>query len=720
VARPTPASAPLQERSLEPGERAAYEAVSASAGADGAEALYFLGLDLASGGDWRGAGLRWQKDVQTHPGTGWDRLAQYKMAEALERTGDGPRAFVQYQALLEGPALADLPERARRDCLRLLNTLDEARLRALSGYARPEFASPLRIRLLELDLDAGRLDEVRQGVDDYLRSYPTGPGLDRIEALSQKLEASVPVDRHSIGLLVPREGPLAAFGTQVLQGAELALDAANAGRAEADRVHLIVADEGGGTAAAVEAARSLIEKNQVIGLLGPLNSESALALLPLLAAHRTPMLSPSATRPDLADVSPWFFRNTLSPERQASAMADYAVVARHLTRVASLSPDNYYGSVSAQAFAARVRELGGVVAASLTYAPGTRDFREAMLAMGGIDPGDGKNAELDEKRDQQSRVDEASNALGKVLLDRAQNLTPPASTAGVTETPKPRLLVVDFAQDTACAEINAGRAFADRFARTLVQLEDVDVVGPQAAERWWKPLTPTVEALSTVQLAQAGKAAGADFVLMGGAAGVAPDPARQPNKRLFSLTAQLLDVATGTIIAQKSFGWSKYQAPPSNGLGLQALFIPSSAVDVALVAPDMVFFDLRVPLLGSDQWDRPELREHLPELEGAVFTDAYWPDSPDEAVKRFDDAYRLKYAAKPGLLAAQAYDAAALMAMAIHNGATDRASLRGGLARIENYTGVSGRTSFGGHQDAVKRPAFVAVQASALHLLREQ
>jgi branched-chain amino acid transport system substrate-binding protein len=181
----------------------------------------------------------------------------------------------------------------------------------------------------------------------------------------------------------------------------------------------------------------------------------------------------------------------------------------------------------------------------------------------------------------------------------------------------------------------------------------------------------------------------------------------------------LVDSQAGTLCAERGFTWTQYEAPPPNPLGLQAVYLPASAEDVALAVPDMQFFDLDIPLLGSDQWDRPELGDHLAELDGAVFTAAYWADSPDAAVQRFDAAYRRAYAAKPDVLAAQAYDAAGLMAAAIFSGVGDRASLRAWLTRVDGYDGAGGHFGFRGSQDADKRPALVAVKDGALILLKE-
>jgi ABC-type branched-subunit amino acid transport system substrate-binding protein len=612
--------------------------------------------------------------------------------------------------------VADLPERGRAAAKRLAESMPVDGLRQViqGAYAQPEFEAPMRLRVIEGDLAQGLTDTARAGLQAFLLKFPTGPGLERADAISKRLDSAVPVDAQSLGLLVPKSGPLAAYGQQVQQGVELAIAAANEGRPEAERFKLIVVDEGGSTQSAYQAALGLIEQQKVLCLLGPLSSDAAQGLMPLLAGRRVPLFSPSASRPDLAGASPWFFRNTLIPPRLAAAVADHAVIARKLTRVAALVPDTPFGQALGAAFSARVAELGGAVPLSLTYAPGTRDFKPQVLGLGGVDPSEAKNADSDEKRSQQARVDEASTALGRYLLTAAEALTVPA---GVTVTPRLRVAVVDFAEDTASAELNAGRAFADRFARTLAQLPELEIVGPQACGDWMKSQQIDPSKLSLPQVAALGQALNAPYVLGGGSAEFTPDKPRRD--RSFSLLAQVWNAAKGEIGASRRFTWTKYRPPAANPGGLQALFVPATAEDLGRLLPTLAFCELNLPLLGTDQWDRPELQQHLTELEGAVFSAAYWADSPDPAVQKFDAAYRAAYAARPGPLAAQAYDAASLVLQRVKDGARDRNALRSALASTHDWAGVSGRTSFDGQQDAVKRPVLVRIHDGALAPLKE-
>jgi ABC-type branched-subunit amino acid transport system substrate-binding protein len=472
--------------------------------------------------------------------------------------------------------------------------------------------------------------------------------------------------------------------------------------------------------------KRLVEQDQVIGVLGPLSSEGAAAAVPLLGSYRVPVLSPTAARPDLANASPWFFRNCLTPEKQAAAMADYALLGLKLTRTASIAPDKAYGQVLARAFAARFTELGGTVVVQVSYTAGTNDFRDAMLALGGLDPADGKNAEQDEKHEQVARVEESSTVLGRFLLEQAGKQVLPQ---GVTVTPPLRILVIDFAEDDATRALNAGRAFADRYFRTLGQLPQLEVLGPQQSDKTLRERGWDTDHLTPQQAAELGKAAGAAYVLGGGSVEIPPDQKawaaalarggedavsarkelnRYSKARWFSLAAQIIDAQTGEVAASRRFQFSKYKQPPSNPLGLQAIYLPASGNDVAQAVPALRFYDLKLPLLGSDLWDQPALSRHLEELEGAAFSTGFWPDSSRSEVQRFSTAYKQAYAAKPGLLAAQAYDSAKLMLGALAKGASDRVALREALLAAD-FEGVSGRTSFGGKQDAQKRLPIIEI-----------
>ena len=111
------------------------------------------------------------------------------------------------------------------DCERLIGGMNESDLQKLIDYpAAPEFQPLLSVRRISLLVEAHKSDEAFTAIEGYFRSYPTAPYAADVERLAREADKASPVDKHAIGVLLPLSGPQAAFGLQVKQGADLALD----------------------------------------------------------------------------------------------------------------------------------------------------------------------------------------------------------------------------------------------------------------------------------------------------------------------------------------------------------------------------------------------------------------------------------------------------------------------------------------------------------------
>jgi branched-chain amino acid transport system substrate-binding protein len=126
---------------------------------------------------------------------------------------------------------------------------------------------------------------------------------------------------------------------------------------------------------------------------------------------------------------------------------------------------------------------------------------------------------------------------------------------------------------------------------------------------------------------------------------------------------------------------------PTYTPGFDAIFLPGDYNQVALIAPQLLFYDIKVPLLGSNGWNSTELlRLADRSLEGGIFVDGFFLDSPDPAVREFVDRYRRRNQSNPTLFAAQAYDAARLILDAVRHGATTGRAVRDHLAKAPDAT----------------------------------
>lgn len=129
--------------------------------------------------------------------------------------------------------------------------------------------------------------------------------------------------------------------------------------------------------------------------------------------------------------------------------------------------------------------------------------------------------------------------------------------------------------------------------------------------------------------------------------------------------------------------------------GFDALFIPDAAEQVSLLASQLIFYDVRVALLGINAWNSPELlRVAGRSLEGGVFTDGFFSDSMDPDVREFVDRYRQRYHSEPSLFSAQAYDATRIVLEAIQRGGSSGAAVRDFLAKSQDLATLTGPASF--------------------------
>ncbi len=129
--------------------------------------------------------------------------------------------------------------------------------------------------------------------------------------------------------------------------------------------------------------------------------------------------------------------------------------------------------------------------------------------------------------------------------------------------------------------------------------------------------------------------------------------------------------------------------------GFDAVFVPGRTIEVALIAAQLVFHDIKVPLLGANGWNSPDfLRLADRTVEGGVFVDGFFVDSPLANVQDFVERYQQRFRTRPTLFAAQAYEAARLVLEAVRKGATTGETVREYLTMHEDLPALAGPAGF--------------------------
>ena len=129
--------------------------------------------------------------------------------------------------------------------------------------------------------------------------------------------------------------------------------------------------------------------------------------------------------------------------------------------------------------------------------------------------------------------------------------------------------------------------------------------------------------------------------------------------------------------------------------GFDAVFVPGQPVHIALIAAQLAFFDMNVPIFGGNSWHNPELfRWAKQDLDGSIFVDGFFLNSPDPDVQAFIQRYRKQFKKDPSLFAVQAFDAATLVLETIRKGAESGQDVWDQLVRRSDLPALSGFASF--------------------------
>jgi branched-chain amino acid transport system substrate-binding protein len=169
----------------------------------------------------------------------------------------------------------------------------------------------------------------------------------------------------------------------------------------------------------------------------------------------------------------------------------------------------------------------------------------------------------------------------------------------------------------------------------------------------------------------------------------------------------------GKVVAKEAYTQTdpdfKGQLTKIRNLNPDVIYVPGYYGQVGIIAKQARELDMKMPLLGGDGWDSPELWK----LGGASLKDTYISnhysaENPAPEIQNFVKAYKAKFNVEPDSLAALAYDAAKVLADALKRAGAgaDSAKLRDAINATKEFAGVTGKITLDTKRNAVK-PAVV-------------
>jgi ABC-type branched-subunit amino acid transport system substrate-binding protein len=433
--------------------------------------------------------------------------------------------------------------------------------------------------------------------------------------------------------------------------------------------------------------------------------------------RRITMICPAASRDGLSTLGPYIFSDSMTNEMQGRAIARYAVEKLGLKKFAILAPQDVYGQTLADQFQKTVQAMGATVMAQQTYLPGSTDFKKQLVALGGQDPESNKENDRENTRRwgelRYNLGKEAEKVLLKVkdLRDSSGKATDPPVVAFVP--------MVEGLGNTLCPSVvkDVNDAIREGFkGKDLFTFRTDDIV-KQSLPRLPIELKGNTLTATADQWAEVAQDMQANILITGHIVEPTPENDWTPYPNWdYNIHFEAFWVNPKTNQMTR-FYQSKIPFKPFKPAslvraqgGYQALYLPAHAAEVPLLTSQIHFYDLAPVFLGGHLWDNETiLQEGAKDMEGSYFVTGFYVDSQQAATKKFVEEYQKKFAKRPDLYAAQAYDAMRLLIQA-SNLSTTRDDIHTNLMQIKGFDGVSGLTDFGGKNEADKLVPVIHIQ----------
>lgn len=153
---------------------------------------------------------------------------------------------------------------------------------------------------------------------------------------------------------------------------------------------------------------------------------------------------------------------------------------------------------------------------------------------------------------------------------------------------------------------------------------------------------------------------------------------------------------------------------PKPIINFGAIFIPDDFKKINLLAPQLAYYDITgIQLLGTNGWNSIELIRNSREfVEGAIFVDGFFKDSPLPWVRYFAAEFEETFHYSPTLLEALSYDSTDVILKAISDRELwGRKALCKALLSLKEYLGVSGLKGFSSDSDGegIRNPFLLTV-----------
>jgi branched-chain amino acid transport system substrate-binding protein len=188
-----------------------------------------------------------------------------------------------------------------------------------------------------------------------------------------------------VGYSGPMTGDYSQFGIDMSNAMKLAV--ADFGDVQGWKVEMAIEDDGGGAEGGAAVANKLVSDPTFVAMAGHAFSGATAAAMPIYEKAGVPMMSPSATNPDLTSKgSAVFNRNAFTDTEQGIGAAKYLFEKLGIKKLALMHDGGDYGQGLAKVVEENFKALGGEIVAFEAVTPGESDYSAPLAAVAAAKP----------------------------------------------------------------------------------------------------------------------------------------------------------------------------------------------------------------------------------------------------------------------------------------------------------------------------------------------
>ncbi len=198
-------------------------------------------------------------------------------------------------------------------------------------------------------------------------------------ALATPLAAPVGAPAQSapikIGFLAPLTGPFAQIGKDMVNGNQLYL-AEIGGQVAGRKIEVLVEDDEGNPATALNKSRKLVDQDKISILTGGMLANVGYALQPYIDAQKIPTTYPVIAADDITQRKPakWIVRTGWSTSQPMHPFADWVLKNTKYRKIAAIGMDYAFGYEIIGGFQQVFEEGGGQIVQRIWAPLNTNDF----------------------------------------------------------------------------------------------------------------------------------------------------------------------------------------------------------------------------------------------------------------------------------------------------------------------------------------------------------